>query len=36
VIGEYLGRLFLTINRKPQYVIRDIERNDAAKSGTQS
>jgi glycosyltransferase involved in cell wall biosynthesis len=25
--GEYLGRLFLTVNRKPQFVIRDIERN---------
>jgi undecaprenyl-phosphate 4-deoxy-4-formamido-L-arabinose transferase len=36
VIGEYLGRLFLTINRKPQYVIRDIERNDSAKAGTPS
>ncbi len=36
VIGEYLGRLFLTVNRKPQYVIRDIERNDAAKTGPQS
>jgi glycosyltransferase involved in cell wall biosynthesis/transposase len=29
-LGEYLGRLFLTINRKPQFVIRDIARNDFA------
>ncbi|HEY9035325.1 MAG TPA: glycosyltransferase family 2 protein [Pseudomonadales bacterium] len=27
VIGEYLGRLFLTTNGKPQFVIRDIQRN---------
>jgi undecaprenyl-phosphate 4-deoxy-4-formamido-L-arabinose transferase len=26
LIGEYLGRLFLTVNRKPQTVVRDIER----------
>lgn len=30
VLGEYLGRLFLTINTKPQFVIRDITRNDLA------
>jgi glycosyltransferase involved in cell wall biosynthesis len=30
VLGEYLGRLFLTINNKPQFVIRDITRNDVA------
>lgn len=30
VIGEYLGRLFLTINKKPQYVVRDIRRNAKA------
>jgi undecaprenyl-phosphate 4-deoxy-4-formamido-L-arabinose transferase len=28
VLGEYLGRLFLTINSRPQFVIRDITRND--------
>jgi undecaprenyl-phosphate 4-deoxy-4-formamido-L-arabinose transferase len=28
VLGEYLGRLFLTINDKPQFVIRDITSND--------
>jgi undecaprenyl-phosphate 4-deoxy-4-formamido-L-arabinose transferase len=32
VIGEYLGRAFLTINRKPQFVIRDIERNSEARA----
>ena len=30
VLGEYLGRLFLTNNDKPQFVIRDITRNDFA------
>ena len=29
-LGEYLGRLFLTINDKPQFVIRDITRNNFA------
>ncbi|MEZ5538755.1 MAG: glycosyltransferase family 2 protein [Pseudomonadales bacterium] len=33
VIGEYLGRMFLTINKKPQFVVRDIERNAKAKHG---
>lgn len=32
--GEYLGRLFLTINRKPQFVIRSIERNERAERGS--
>ena len=30
VLGEYLGRLFLTVNRKPQFVVRDITRSAAA------
>ena len=30
LIGEYLGRLYLTVNRKPQTVVRDVERNEAA------
>jgi glycosyltransferase involved in cell wall biosynthesis len=30
VLGEYVGRLFLTINDRPQFVIRDITRNDSA------
>lgn len=25
IIGEYLGRLFLTNNQKPQYVVRDVQ-----------
>lgn len=33
VIGEYLGRMFLTINKKPQFVVRDIERNGKAQRG---
>jgi undecaprenyl-phosphate 4-deoxy-4-formamido-L-arabinose transferase len=30
VVGEYLGRVFLTANRKPQYVVRDATRAPAA------
>lgn len=30
LIGEYLGRAFLTLNQKPQSIVRSIERNDAA------
>jgi glycosyltransferase involved in cell wall biosynthesis len=30
MIGEYLGRLYLTLNRKPQSVIKDVTRNGAA------
>jgi glycosyltransferase involved in cell wall biosynthesis len=26
IAGEYLGRLFLTVNRKPQFIVRDCER----------
>ncbi|MBI2513736.1 MAG: glycosyltransferase [Opitutae bacterium] len=26
LIGEYIGRMFLTINRRPQSVVRDVER----------
>lgn len=33
VIGEYLGRMFLTINKKPQFVVRDVERNSKAQRG---
>ena len=25
IAGEYLGRLFLTANRKPQFIVRDYE-----------
>jgi len=30
LIGEYLGRLYLTVNRKPQTVVREVARNEAA------
>lgn len=30
VVGEYLGRLFLHVNGKPQYVVREVIRNEAA------
>ncbi|HZT50378.1 MAG TPA: glycosyltransferase, partial [Stellaceae bacterium] len=30
LIGEYLGRLYLTLNRKPQAVVREIVRSDPA------
>ncbi|HEU5079922.1 MAG TPA: glycosyltransferase [Opitutaceae bacterium] len=29
VIGEYLGRMFITINQRPQSIVRDIVRSDA-------
>jgi glycosyltransferase involved in cell wall biosynthesis len=29
LIGEYLGRMFLTVNRRPQSVVRSVERSDA-------
>jgi glycosyltransferase involved in cell wall biosynthesis len=28
IIGEYIGRMFLTVNRRPQSVVRSVERND--------
>ncbi len=28
LIGEYLGRMFLAVNRKPQYLVREIYRRD--------
>ena len=31
LIGEYLGRLFLSANRKPQFVVRGVEMNDLAR-----
>lgn len=33
LVGEYLGRLFLTVNRKPQFVVRDVQRNERATAG---
>jgi glycosyltransferase involved in cell wall biosynthesis len=31
VAGEYLGRMFLTVNKRPQAIVRDVTRSDAAK-----
>jgi len=33
LMGEYVGRMFLTINRQPQFVVRDVARNDRAQTG---
>jgi undecaprenyl-phosphate 4-deoxy-4-formamido-L-arabinose transferase len=33
IVGEYLGRLYLTANRKPLAIIKAVERNDQAGSG---
>lgn len=30
LVGEYLGRLFLTVNRKPQFIVRDVQCNEKA------
>ncbi len=30
IIGEYLGRLYLTVNRKPQSIVRDVSRTELA------
>jgi hypothetical protein len=35
LMGEYLGRMFLTANKKPQFVVRDVERNESALKKTQ-
>jgi glycosyltransferase involved in cell wall biosynthesis len=35
IIGEYLGRLYLTANRKPQTVVRDVTRSDPAEHRVQ-
>jgi glycosyltransferase involved in cell wall biosynthesis len=32
LIGEYLGRMFLAVNRKPQYLVREIFRRGGAES----
>ena len=36
LIGEYLGRLYLTANRKPQSIIRTVERNDIAEPAAET
>ncbi len=30
LMGEYLGRLYLTINRKPQFIVREVARGEAS------
>ncbi len=35
IIGEYLGRLYLTTNRKPQAIVRDITRSEPAERRAQ-
>jgi undecaprenyl-phosphate 4-deoxy-4-formamido-L-arabinose transferase len=30
LIGEYIGRMFLTVNRRPQSVVRSVERGGPA------
>ena len=34
MIGEYLGRLYLTMNRKPQYVVREMTRGAGGGAGS--
>jgi hypothetical protein len=31
MVGEYLGRLYLTANRKPQAIVRQVHRNRPAR-----
>ena len=31
VVGEYIGRIYLSINRYPQFVVRSVTRGEAAK-----
>ncbi|HEY6981687.1 glycosyltransferase family 2 protein [Reyranella sp.] len=33
LIGEYLGRMFLAVNRKPQYLVREVFRRKPAEAG---
>jgi undecaprenyl-phosphate 4-deoxy-4-formamido-L-arabinose transferase len=32
IVGEYLGRLYLTANRKPQSVIKEVRRTEPGQS----
>jgi len=32
VIGEYLGRMFLTANQRPQYIVKNVKSNDITKN----
>ncbi|MEL3891531.1 glycosyltransferase family 2 protein [Ferrovibrio sp. MS7] len=33
LVGEYLGRMFLAVNKRPQFVVRDVQRNEKAEAG---
>jgi undecaprenyl-phosphate 4-deoxy-4-formamido-L-arabinose transferase len=33
LVGEYLGRLYLTVNRRPQTIVRTVSRSDTVPSG---
>ena len=33
VIGEYIGRIYLSINRYPQFVVRSVTRTESKKEG---
>lgn len=35
MVGEYLGRLYLTVNRKPQSIVRAVHRNRAAREASE-
>ena len=36
LIGEYLGRMFLAVNRKPQYLVREVFRRGAGRAGSRA
>jgi undecaprenyl-phosphate 4-deoxy-4-formamido-L-arabinose transferase len=36
MIGEYLGRLYLTANRKPQAIVRAVHRNEASRAAAKA
>jgi undecaprenyl-phosphate 4-deoxy-4-formamido-L-arabinose transferase len=33
IIGEYIGRIYLSINRYPQFVVRSVTRTESEKEG---
>jgi undecaprenyl-phosphate 4-deoxy-4-formamido-L-arabinose transferase len=32
LVGEYVGRMFMTVNRRPQSVVREVVRSDLPES----
>jgi undecaprenyl-phosphate 4-deoxy-4-formamido-L-arabinose transferase len=36
IVGEYLGRLYLTVNRKPQSIVRAVHRNEASRTAAKA